>query len=139
MGNGFRALRVNLDKRILSDKRVRFSDDNALLLAGSRFLNPELDRTDSKNPDGKLSIVNRVSPENCMIKLSASDDKSLSAAVFFDAVRGSVVGSRQLSGKSQEIELALPLRPESATGKLKLSVQIIDGGGNIRQVETEAQ
>ena len=31
-----RALRVNLDKRIPPEIRLRFSDDNALLLADSR-------------------------------------------------------------------------------------------------------
>ena len=136
MANGFRNLRINLDRRLPPNERVRFSDDNACLLAGSRFLNPDLDHSDSMSPTGALTI-GRSSEGNCSIRLTASDDKALLAAVFFDGVMGSVVGSQELKGKSQDVELVLPLKHEKATGKPKLSVQIIDRGGNILKVENE--
>ena len=134
MANGFRALRVNLDQKLPPDQRARFSDDNALLLAGSRFINPDLDHTDSKSPDGTLKIMRSTSPEKSLVKLTATDDKELFAAVFFDGVRGSVVGSQKLIGKSQNVELVLPLSPDLTNGQLRLSVQIIDRGGNIYNV-----
>ena len=137
MGNGFRNLRINLNKKLGPNERVRFSDDNALLLAGSRFLNPDIDLTDARTPEGTLTIVRKGKSDNYLVKFKCTDDKSLGGVVFFDQVRSSVVGGKPLSGKSQEFTVTLRLQPEQPSGQVKLNAELIDRGGNIRTIAGE--
>ncbi len=135
MGNGFRNLRINLNKALRPEERVGFSDDNALLLAGSRFLNPELDLTDARTPEVTLTVLRKVDSDNYLVNFNATDDKALKGVVFFDQVRSSVVGSKPLNGKRQEFKIALPLQVDQQGGQVKISAQVIDHGGNIRTIE----
>ena len=137
MGNGFRNLRINLNKALPAEERVRFSDDNALLLTGSRFLNPNADLTDARTPEATLTVLRKLDSDNYLVKLKATDDKGLKGAVFFDQVRSSVIGGKPLQGKNDEFTINLPLQVEQNGGKVKVSVEVIDHGGNIRTIEGE--
>jgi len=136
MGNGFRNLRINLNKALRPEERVRFSVDNALLLTGSRFLNPELDFTDARTPKATLSVLRKMDADNYLVNVEATDDKELRGVVFFDQIRVSVVGSKPLKGKSQEFNITLPLQVDQQGGQVKVSVEVIDHGGNIRTIES---
>lgn len=137
MGNGFRSLRINLDRSLSANERVRFSDDNVRLLVNSRFLNPAVDVKDARAPTGELTATESAVTGEYDVQLKASDNLGLRAALFFDEVRGSVVGGCDLSGVSDQHEVRLPLRTEQGSGKIKLSVQLIDQGGNIANLRTE--
>ena len=134
MGNGFRNLRLNLNASLPAEQRVRFSDDNARLLINSRFLNPAVDVSDSQAPTGELSITKSSGENEYAVKLTAADNRGLRAAVFFDEVRSSVVGGCELKGTSQTYQARLPLLADQGSGMAKLSVQVIDQGGNIVQL-----
>jgi len=137
MGNGFRNLRINLDRSLPASDRVRFSDDNARLLVNSRFLNPAVDVKDSRAPTGELTLAQSTVAGEYDVRLTASDNVGLRAALFFDEVRSSVVGGCDLSGTSDRHEVRLPLRTDKGSGKIKLSVQVIDQGGNIANLRIE--
>jgi hypothetical protein len=131
MGNGFRNLRINFDARLEPEKRVRFSDDNARLLMNSRFLNAGVDVTDFTFPVVDIALLPGVNANEYEITLTATDDKGLRAAVIQDEIRGTVVGGCSLDGKHQQQQWTVALRPEPKSGKAKVSIQVIDQGGNI--------
>ena len=152
MGQGFRDLRVNYLPASAKKPRLAFSKENARLLYVSRYLVPETDRTDNTPPtaDITLKAVRGRAPA-IAVSLKARDDKGLRAAVFYDPQNDTVLGGAELKGKSQDVELKLPIDPgtpygrnlsamlETAAKRLEKSGSVpitvitflADGGGNI--------
>lgn len=131
MGNGFRKMSVNLDEKTPVEKRARFSDDNARILAQSRLLNPNVDKDDHESPKFDLSLSNTDRPGVYKVQVKATDDKSLKAVLYYDDVRGTVVGGDDLSGQEAEKNLELELQADEKEKNVRLEVKVIDQGGNI--------
>lgn len=131
MGNGFRQLRANFDPATPWSKRSRFSDDNARLLAVSRYLNPNADLTDQQPPQAEAELTLGDKPGHYRLKLTATDNKTLAALLCYDEVRGSVVGGADLEGKQGHIELDLPLKADAQQNSVRLRAFVADRGGQI--------
>jgi hypothetical protein len=134
MGNGFRQLRANLNKETRVEERSRFSDENARILAVSRHLNPNVDLTDVQPPAATLRIRAAESGNPFSIQLEAQDDRGLTAVLYFDEVRGTVVGGKSLDGQQASDQQAIDLRRDPSTKLARLQAIITDTGGNIRIV-----
>jgi hypothetical protein len=126
MGNGFRNLHWNLSPTGgPGGKKVRFSDECALLLMSSRYLNPALDLTDTSPP--KLEATASRNANTWTIKVKASDDTALRSIIFFDRTSGSIVDGRPLTGKSAEFTHRLP---PFKSADPKLQIILTDTGGH---------
>ncbi|PQO45635.1 hypothetical protein [Blastopirellula marina] len=131
MGNGFRKMRDNLNRRTPVKERARFSDANARILAQSRLLNPKVDLTDEQPPKVEVSLEPGRKPNTYRVKVKAADDKGLKAVLYYDDVRGSVVDGDDLAGKEDTNEMELELRTDGEKKEVRLEVKVIDQGGNI--------
>ncbi len=164
MGQGFRNLRVNYLPSSSKKPRLAFSKQNARLLGVSRYLVAETDRTDNSPPSAEIrfqAIYGQTAEIG--VSMRATDDRELRAAVFYDPQNDSVIGGTELKGKSQTIELKLPLNrntPEGrslfnmvqnalkaganpGSGQKDLGIRIItflaDAGGNIEPLNTPVE
>ncbi|HSG72147.1 MAG TPA: hypothetical protein VLA12_17155 [Planctomycetaceae bacterium] len=130
MGNGFRNLRQNFtaSKR----KKAQFSDDNARLLMSSRYLNPDLDRTDNTaaEVDLKLVVEGRMT---LYADLTLKDDKGLRALVLTDTIEGTIVEGQELSGKETTLRVKLN-KVALRDGEVKVMAIVTDTGGNQTRV-----
>lgn len=128
MGNGFRNLRRNFRPADPEDPRVGFSAENARLLMSSRYLAQDLDTSDDIPPVVVLELT--LGEENSpRVTVKASDNTGLRAIVFSDMTAGTVIGGRQLSGRSQEFHERLP-DSVVLSGAIKLRAIVTDDGGN---------
>jgi hypothetical protein len=164
MGQGFRNLRVNYAPRSAKKDRLVFSPENARLLGVSRYIVPETDRTDNTPPAAEIKFQFRDGrPPGLSISLNATDDRELRAAVFYDPQHDIVIGGTELKGKTQAVELKLPLTADNPDGLyrlttlakalkatavpgsnrgqegLKLVTFLADAGGNIANIVTRLQ
>ncbi len=152
MGQGFRDLRVNYLPASAKKPRLAFSKENARLLYVSRYLVPETDRTDNTPPTADITprALHGRAPA-IAVSLKARDDKGLRAAVFYDPQNDTVLGGVELKGKSQDVELKLPIDTRTPFGRnlsamleaatkeqqnpgsapITLITFLADGGGNI--------
>lgn len=122
MTNGFRNLRRNFDPAADRSTWARFSADNVRLLQASPFINGDLDLTDRTAPEVTATL------EGAMVTVDAADDRGLRALLYFDAVRDSVVGGRDLSGRTVNLSDVLELQADA--GREALQVYVVDTGGN---------
>jgi hypothetical protein len=131
MGNGFRNLRWNYGGG--EERRVRFSDDNARLLASSRCLAEDLDRADDRPP----TIEAKWTSNGAAVDIEAADETGLRAFVLVDRAKGSVVAGRALSGKSAKFREAVRATPgKGPAGGFQLIVA--DAGGNQKRMTLDA-
>ena len=131
MANGFRRLRENYLS--VGEKRpVQFSEDNARILAQSRFLASTLDPGDRKPPEVKVEVDGPLHPghEEVKIRMQATDDGELAAALFFVSHKDSVVEGCALAGGKAELARSLPAGPLEE-GAFELMVLVADEGGRL--------
>jgi hypothetical protein len=134
MGHGFRRFRVNYLGKYHEQPPMCFSVDNARFLASSRFLCNDVDETDNQPPSATVTAPVKVSKDakTIPIKVKATDDKALSAILFFTSQGDTVRGGRAVEGTEQEFEYQVQvsgLQP----GELQLRTHLIDRGGNAVQ------
>lgn len=136
MGNGFRRIRENY-LRVGAERPVRFSEDNARILAQSRFLAPRIDRSDERAPSVKTEVSGPLEKgQKAMeVRVRAEDDGELGAILFFVSNKDSVVGGGPLSGASVTLRRKLPVGPLDE-GEFKLVVLVADEGGRLTRDET---
>ena len=134
MGGGFRDIRWNVGVKRNPRGQAGFSKENSWLLMTSRFLNPDVDRTDNVQPtlDAQLS----TSRDNILIRMNVHDDKGLAfACVVDESDKGGLImlDARKLTGATEQIQFRVPRRdlnnPES-----KLMLVAVDTGGNFRKL-----
>jgi hypothetical protein len=157
MGQGFRDLRVNYLPASAKKPRLTFSKENARLLYVSRYLVPETDRTDNTPPTAQITVKASTGRAAAIaVSLKARDDRGLRAVLFYDPQNDTVIGGSQLKGKSQDLEIKLPIdtrtpygsnlsrmlenavkkKDNSDSGGVKLMTFLADAGGNIAVVNT---
>lgn len=134
MGNGFRKMSENLKPETPISGRARFSDANANILASSRLLNPEVDFTDNSGPQVEVKLEPTPKPNIYQVSIEAKDDRGVKAVLYYDDVRGSVVGGEQLDGAAAKDQRELELRADGQKKEVRLEVKVIDQGGNIVNV-----
>jgi len=136
MGNGFRNLRWNFTTPLDPGRRVRFSDDNARLLATSRYLAPDAVLTDRLAPTVALRWAAPLHAGDTTVRLSvtASDNEGLRALLFFTPAEDSVVGGRSLAGKTIAFDESLSVKPLKP-GPFWLEAYVADAGGNLSRLE----
>ena len=128
MAQGFRNLRWNVGLKDNPARGASFSDENASLLMTSRFINPNVDRTDSEPPRVEFSL--RSAGKKIQVVIDAQDDKSLARVSVIQWIPS---GGRELltletvSGANVRKEiLVVPIgRPP-----IELQCIAVDGGGN---------
>ena len=148
MGQGFRHLQVNYLPSSARKPRLKFSTDNARLLGVSRYLVPETDKNDNTPPRAEIAFrLSKGRPPQLKVSIKASDDRELRAAVFYDRQHDTVIGGTKLTGKTQTLELALPLdtklpdgpdlftlvtspEPPAGQGGGQILTLLADAGGN---------
>jgi len=152
MGVGFRSLRVNFLPASEKKARLTFSKENARLLGVSRYLVADTDQTDNAPPTAEIAVrASGGRPPSLEVSIKATDDRGLRAAVFYDPQNDTVIGGAELKGKSQFLELKLPVntgiasgqslammlanslktRPKSGSRGVSLVTFVADAGGNI--------
>ena len=138
MGNGFRQLRYNFLAEPDEARRCRFSDDNARILYTSRYLASDTLLSDRIPPTVECSLPGalKVGDTSVRVRVRATDNEGLRAALFFSLAEDSVVGGRALSGKRQEFEQTLTVRP-LVRGEFRLKAIVADVGGNLGNVEVK--
>lgn len=113
---------------------VTFSDANTHLLMSSRFLNPELDRTDDVAPDAELEALQvDLASGQVNLRITASDASGLRAFALVDTNAGSILGGGQLKG--EHVEQDVTVRPLAAKGMLDITLIVTDNGGNQTRVK----
>lgn len=131
MNNGFRNIRRNLLPQTQQSQLVTFSDLNTHLLMSSRFLNPQLDRTDQTPAKASLKILD-VAPRTGLVRLSvtASDDSGLRVFGIHDENNGSgdFIAGAALNSEKLEQELTVKVQPKG--GKISVELIVVDNGGN---------
>lgn len=127
MANGFRNLRWNVAPSGPRGRRVGFSPENTRLLMSSRFLTKDLNLADNEPP--AVEIQFRPSRAALQLVIQASDETGLKALTLYDTVRGSIVGGRDLKGKTVKLQETIPASLVHA-GECALEVFVVDGGGN---------
>ncbi|MEZ6132877.1 MAG: hypothetical protein R3C59_29765 [Planctomycetaceae bacterium] len=132
MGNGFRNMRRNLSPSTPLSQMVTFSDFNTHLLMSSRFLNPELDRTDETPPKASLAILD-VAPGTGQVRLSvtATDENVLRVFGIHDdnAEDGDFIAGTPLD--SNELSTELTIKAQLKDGGISLKLIVADNGGNL--------
>lgn len=133
MGNGFRQIRRNLTPQTPRSRLVTFSDINAQLLMSSRFLNPELDRTDDVPPTADMEILG-TSPTTGQIQLriTAADSTGLRAYALFDNNAGSLVSGGPLNRETVDDKALISAK--MANGMQRFTLIVTDNGGNQTRV-----
>lgn len=129
MGNGFRNLRNNFTSSRI--RRVQFSDENARLLMSSRYLNPELDRTDNKPPVATLKLT--ATRSQLFAELTATDDHQLTSVLFYDKVEGSIIEGRALDGSEAKFEQKIT-KAKLREDQVEVMCIVTDSGGNQTRV-----
>jgi hypothetical protein len=118
MGQGFRELRFNYLPPSAKKARLTFSKENARLLGVSRYFVPTTDRTDNSPPTAEIEFrVSSGRTPNLVVSMRATDDRELRAAVFYDPQNDTVIGGAELKGKSQAVELKLPIGASTPIGR----------------------
>ncbi|MFN3153201.1 hypothetical protein [Bremerella sp.] len=135
MGNGFRKMKENLNPKTPVSGRARFSDANANILASSRLLNPDVDVTDNAGPQVEVQLEPTDKPNVYQVNIQAKDDRGVKAVLYYDDVRGSVVGGETLEGNADQDKCQLELRVDGQKKEVRLQVKVIDLGGNIVTVQ----
>lgn len=130
MGNGFRNLRRNFSPS--NPRRVGFSNENAALLMSSRYLNSEIDISDSKPPNVELKLVVEK-PQSLFAEVTASDNTALRAAVFSDGIAGTIIDGQKLSGTSKKFRQRIN-QAKLKDGSVEIRVIVTDEGGNQTRV-----
>jgi hypothetical protein len=125
MGNGFRNLRYNFTSSRI--RRAQFSDESARLLMASRYLNPELDATDSKPPDVTLKLTAERS--QLYAEVTASDDRELTSVLFFDKVEDTIVDGKPLEGAEATFRQRIA-KAKLRDGEVEILCIVTDSGGN---------
>ena len=142
MGHGFRRFRVNYLGAYHRQPPMCFSVDNARFLASSRFLCDDVDSSDDQPPVATISAPVKVSKDakTIPIKVKATDDKALSAVLFYTSQGDTVRGGRAVDGTEQEFEYEVQVS-ELQPGELRLQTHLIDRGGNavtgVNRIEVE--
>jgi hypothetical protein len=134
MGQGFRRFRVNYLGALHKQPPMCFSVDNGRFLASSRFLGNDVDESDDKAPSATLSTPTKVGKDakTIPVKVKATDDKSLSAILFFTSQGDTVRGGRALQGTAEEFEYEVQVS-DLQPGELRLHTHLVDRGGNVVQ------
>ncbi len=129
MSSGFRNMRRNLSPRTPQSQMVTFSDINTHLLMSSRFLNPQLERTDQTPPKASLKILD-VSTRSGSVRLSvtASDEAGLRVFGIHDNHAEDFIEGAPLDSLELNKELTVKAKPED--GKISLELIVSDNGGN---------
>jgi putative peptidase family protein len=132
MGNGFRHLRHNY-LPALEQRPIRFSPENTLILAYSRFLTAELNLEDNRQPVIQVEAPSRLkaSDKEITITLDFRDDNKLGGYVVFAKHQDSVIGGGNLEGNSWEQKQTFSLRGLTAGKTCQLNILLIDRGGNL--------
>jgi hypothetical protein len=139
MGHGFRDLQVNFIRSMDRKKRIGLSRENARLLAVSRYLFSDTDRTDNEPPTAEITArAVRGSSPTVAVTMKAADDHALRAVVFVDPNRDTVIGGAELKGRQQSLSVKLPMRPPES-GEFRLATLLADAGGNITSVSTSVK
>ncbi|GAA4429374.1 hypothetical protein [Bremerella cremea] len=136
MGNGFRTLRANLNPKTPVKDRARFSDANARILASSRLLNPEVDKTDEVPPTVELKVEPTDKPNLYKVHVLARDDRGVKAVLYYDDVRGCVAEGKGLEGTEAEDEMELEFQTDREKNEVRIQARVIDQGGNITTVQS---
>lgn len=131
MGNGFRILRNNFDPATPWDRKARFSDDNARILAASRHLNPKADLGDQEPPTVEAVLTPTETAGRYRLKLQAADNTALAAALFFDETIQSVTSGSALEGTEVDEIFEVSLKRDEGSQQVKLRVDVADQGGQI--------
>ncbi|MEO2014070.1 MAG: hypothetical protein ABGZ53_06830 [Fuerstiella sp.] len=134
MGQGFRNLRWNVGLRRNSRLQASFSRESGWMLMTSRYLNPEVDRTDNVRPKANVTLENKGT--SIMVTVAASDDKQLSLLSMVEVTERDgrqLIEARRLSGTSATVRFRIT--PSSVTSRdPKLQFILVDGGGNHQKV-----
>ncbi len=104
------------------------------MLMTSRYLNPEVDRTDNVRPKANVTLENKGT--SIMVTVAASDDKQLSLLSMVEVTERDgrqLIEARRLSGTSATVRFRIT--PSSVTSRdPKLQFILVDGGGNHQKV-----
>jgi hypothetical protein len=139
MGGGFRDIRWNVGVRQDPRRQAGFSKENSWLLMTSRFLNPDVDRTDNVQPTMDAQVI--PSRDHVLVKMDVRDDKGLAfACVVEDSVeRGLIMlDARKLTGTTPQIQFRIALRDLNNPAS-KLMLVAVDTGGNFRKLTKPQQ
>lgn len=134
MAQGFRSLRWNVGLRRNSREQAVFSPENAALLMTSRFLNPEVDRTDNTQPTLKLHLA--ANGKNLTATIEAADDKVLRYAAIVEVTEKAgrqLLQARPLSRQTERVSFKLT-RDQVTSDDPKLQAFVVDAGGNMNRV-----
>ncbi|MBI1311608.1 hypothetical protein GC176_09910 [bacterium] len=135
MGGGFRDIRWNVGLRRNSRQQAGFSRENAWFLMTSRFLNPEVDRSDSVRPSATMNVSFQV--RTAVATIDAEDDRGLAFACLVDVSANDgllMIAARQLTGKKQKVEFRLSAS-DFKSRESQLLLIVVDTGGNHKQVK----
>lgn len=136
MSNGFRNIRRNLSSKTPKNNLVTFSDANTLLLSSSRYLNREIDRTDDTQPIVEFEIVDVArATGQVKLQLKAADESALRGYVVLDRNASTLIDFGTLKDKVQGQQLIV--RPQAKNGKVRLTMIVVDQGGNQTRVHQE--
>ncbi|MEZ6039898.1 MAG: hypothetical protein R3C20_05290 [Planctomycetaceae bacterium] len=134
MGGGFRDIRWNVGLQRNPRKQAEFSRENTWLLMTSRFLNPQVDRTDNMQPEMESTLsVNR---DKILVSMDIRDDKGLAFACVVDesAEDGLIMlDAQQLTKAEEKVHFRISkreLKSEAST----LMLVAVDTGGNFRKI-----
>ena len=105
MGNGFRRLANNFTQSPGAGQPAIFTDEFAMFLRGSRFLNPEVDMNDAIPPQVNL-IVQDTNAGPVRLSIQAMDDRSLRGVAIFDVHEDSLVAGEPI----QRLDTPTPSR-----------------------------
>ncbi|MGZ0166460.1 MAG: hypothetical protein ACKVII_21255 [Planctomycetales bacterium] len=134
MAQGFRSLRWNVGLKRNPREQAVFSPENAALLMTSRFLNPDVDRTDNTQPKLKLQLT--VKGQGLAATIEASDDKVLRYAAIVEVTEKAgrqLLQARPLSKPNESITFELK-RDQVTSDNPELQAFVVDGGGNMNRV-----
>lgn len=136
MSNGYRNIRRNLSSKTPQSKMVTFSDANTLLLSSSRYLNREIDRTDDTKPIVEFEIVDIArATGQVKLQLKAADETALRGYVVMDRNASTLIDFGPLKDKVHGQQLIV--RPQAKNGKVRLTMIVVDQGGNQTRVQQE--
>ena len=131
MGQGFRDLRKDFEASDVAQAPIRFSVENARLLATSPYLSADYDAGDLFPPE--IDGTATAADDRVHLKLRLRDNRGLRALVVYDRLRDSVVAGQALAGKESSVTVEIPRRP--GEGDYRLQAIVADGGGHHATIE----
>lgn len=134
MAQGFRSLRWNVGLKRNAREQAVFSPENAALMMASRFLNPEVDRSDDSQP--KVTLQLSVQGRNLVATIDAEDDQKLRYASIVEVTENAgrqLLQARNLKKQSDRITFQIT-RDQVTSDRPKLQAIVVDSGGNMNRV-----